>query len=609
MSGASASASASASAFASASASASRKDMSIGSNMTEISANFGDSTDFEIDVQHAHLFSKYMYRKYVEQEQCDTVLVVGTARFNVHKFIVMCNSDYLAERLEASPEEIVLDDWGDFRLDTVSKAIEYFYRGKLDLDPLGAIQLVEFSRTNIHCYKLEDYCVSFLESALNTENFLLIGNFAKHYSYFLLLEKTRAYTTKNYVDIIQGRAFLDIKADQLEELLQSNDLNVTTEEQVFIGLKLWVQKDWDNRKQHLNALFKFVRFRLLSKEFILNEVKPLCYNRVCCQQLWDLLEWNMSPKKRPRLSLQNVKPRKSTRGILIVGKRSAKLANEIQTIRGDFQKCLSFYDMNKFYNPFETVILRDQYLIMIGGLSKEMYSLDVATKDVTALPQMVHERKNFATAVVGDHVFISGGKNPCSNAATEDIDLQTSVHRYDVNTRNWAYLSHMSECRHLHDTVALDGVIYAIGGKTDKEVFLNSMETFNVARNRWTAAPPMAEKRARFAAVALGGYIYAIGGTCDIISNSNSNSTHDSVERYDPEAQTWTYVASLPEARFGHKAIVHDDKIVCVGGNHLSVLEYSPDRDSWTIIGSISTKRSDFNMLIAPMHLLTGFNV
>ncbi|XP_077289998.1 kelch-like protein 25 [Arctopsyche grandis] len=549
----------------------------------------------EIDVQHALLMLGRIYSFYKDNVFCNVDLVVGKIRFPVHKLIIASNSDYLTDRFDESSNEIVLENCDDFLPDTVKKVVEYFYKGKLDLDPHEAMDLIKLSKI-IHSQKLEDYCLSYLENALNTENFLLIGEFAKHYSYLRLIEKTNTYTIENYVDLIQGKAFLNVDADQLGELLQSHDLNVTTEEQVFLGLKLWVQKNWDNRKKHLDILFKFIRFPLLSKEFILNEVKPLCYNYVCWQQLWDLFEWHMIPKKKPCLSLPNAKNRKSTQAILIVGgDGSSEIANEIEICRGVFDKWVTFWNMNNVYNSFATVIF-DEKLIILGGIhdnkpTNKVYSLDFATKELTELRLMVVERHCSAAAVVNDQVFITGGSTQQCESSLKNVE------RYDFNTNSWTSVAPMLEGRCGHEIAVIDDEIYVIGGSSKRNGFLNTMEIFNIKNNKWTAAPPMAYERSQFSAVALGGYIYAFGGIND--------SHHNSVERFDLKARTWAVVASLPEGRYGHRAVAYNEKIVCVGGTCSTVLEYDPDTNAWTIIGSVSKSRSGFNMHLVPMHLLS----
>lgn len=73
----------------------------------------------------------------------------------------------------------------------------------------------------------------------------------------------------------------------------------------------------------------FIKF-----QFVLNEVKPLCYNYVCFKQLWDLFEWHINPKMRTCLPSLNSKNRKSTQAILIVGGMNSQ---KVSIVFDDFQ--------------------------------------------------------------------------------------------------------------------------------------------------------------------------------------------------------------------------------------------------------------------------------
>lgn len=65
---------------------------------------------------------------------------------------------------------------------------------------------------------------------------------------------------------MKHQEFLSLHADQLANLLKSDDLNVVTEENVFESLMTWVQHDSTNREQHLAILLKLIKLPLLSSE-------------------------------------------------------------------------------------------------------------------------------------------------------------------------------------------------------------------------------------------------------------------------------------------------------------------------------------------------------
>lgn len=112
----------------------------------------------------------------------------------------------------------------------------------------------------------------------------------------------------------------------------------------------------------------------------------------------------------------------------------------------------------------------------------------------------------------------------------------------------------------------------------------------------WSTVAPMPTARAELAAVSVGGKIYAIGG---MVGGSASNV----VEVYDPAANSWTTRAPLGTPRYGLAAVVgSDDRIYAIGGNYTSVSNpgasivaevYDPTANTWTALPSLPVGRSE----------------
>ncbi|XP_077295646.1 kelch-like protein 28 isoform X2 [Arctopsyche grandis] len=458
-----------------------------------------------------------------------------------------------------------------------------------------AVNIIKFSKM-IEARELEEYCLAYLEKIRDNKNYIFIEDFAKQYAYLQLLGQTKAYILDNYLQIIQEDEFLNMSCERLGELLQSEDLNVAREEQAFQGLKIWVQKNYESRKNHLDTLLKYIRLPLLPVQFILDEVKPLCYDSLrCCQMLLDTIEYHHNPEKRSRLSSLNAKPRKCCKQtILIIGGEHDRNSGKIEFYNADNDKWSTYYDINNKITLFEAVVMNNK-LITMGGLfdnksTNKVSCFDLVTKETTQLQSMQKERRYFAATVIDDQIFVIGGRNERNGA-------MDSVERYDLVTNTWTNMAHMLTPRCGHGITVIGKEIYAIGGCDNSNNKLNTMEIYNTQQDVWRAAPKMNEKRYYFAAVAMGNHIYAIGGHCGL-------SSLKSVERFDIKSQTWTSLASLPEPKFGHQAIAFNDKIICIGGHiSKSVLEFDPGTKKWTDLRSISELHSCFNLLLAPKYL------
>ncbi|KAM5251243.1 kelch domain-containing protein 7B-like [Hipposideros larvatus] len=122
----------------------------------------------------------------------------------------------------------------------------------------------------------------------------------------------------------------------------------------------------------------------------------------------------------------------------------------------------------------------------------------------------------------------------------------------------------------MHNYLFLAGGIRGSGAKA---VCSNEVFCYNPLTDTWSQVRPMLQARAQLKLVALDGMLYAVGGECLY-----------SMERYDPRTDTWTSRAPLPAGTFpvAHEAVACRGDIYVTGG-HLfyRLLRYSPMKDAW----------------------------
>lgn len=151
--------------------------------------------------------------------------------------------------------------------------------------------------------------------------------------------------------------------------------------------------------------------------------------------------------------------------------------------------------------------------------------------------------------------------------------------------------------------VAVGNKIYVIGGvqanirgepaapispDTPQHV-LGTVEEYDPASNRWTSRAPVPTPRNHFVAEAVDGKIYAIGGRIGAAHITVADDT-DVVEEYDPASDQWSYKGRAPMRSSGMVAAVHDGKIYVAGGEYQdwegakalwAVQAYDPHSDRW----------------------------
>jgi N-acetylneuraminic acid mutarotase len=208
-----------------------------------------------------------------------------------------------------------------------------------------------------------------------------------------------------------------------------------------------------------------------------------------------------------------------------------------------------------------------------------------ATNSWSSRDSLLTARSGLAVGVVNGIMYAVGGFSP---GVTETVEA------YDPATDSWTMKAPMLQPRYLPATAAVNGLLYVMGGfdnSSGSDIELATVEVYNPATDIWTSRAPMPTARHGLAAVAIDGIIYAIGGF-----NGSSLTT---VEAYNPSTNTWTAAPSLPEARSLVGAADLSNIIYAVGGRDSSfaitdrVEALAPSQDT-TITVTIDIKPGSF---------------
>jgi hypothetical protein len=84
------------------------------------------------------------------------------------------------------------------------------------------------------------------------------------------------------------------------------------------------------------------------------------------------------------------------------------------------------------------------------------------------------------------------------------------------------------------------------------------------AENTWTTKAPMHQARCGLGVIAIEGKVYAIGGTTS--ADSFIENVMGTTEQYDPTTDVWIYKASMPTQRAFFAITSYQNKIYCIGG-------------------------------------------
>jgi N-acetylneuraminic acid mutarotase len=132
----------------------------------------------------------------------------------------------------------------------------------------------------------------------------------------------------------------------------------------------------------------------------------------------------------------------------------------------------------------------------------------------------------------------------------------------------WIKLAPIPESSEESTFVAVGGKIYVIGGYPpgDNKAPKGLVQEYDTATDTWTKKKNMPLPAHQAAAAEYHGKIYLFGGGVQPVANGpNQFPTNNSWE-YDPSADSWKALASMPTARLAAVATVVDGKIYVIGG-------------------------------------------
>jgi N-acetylneuraminic acid mutarotase len=160
---------------------------------------------------------------------------------------------------------------------------------------------------------------------------------------------------------------------------------------------------------------------------------------------------------------------------------------------------------------------------------------------------------------------------------------------------SWTTLEPMPTARYGLRVAVVDGKIYAIEGYGSNG-FPNVNEEYDPTTDTWATKSPMATPRYNFGIAVYQDKIYVFGGWGKYIADIDIYGLTGTTEVYDPKTDTWETKASIPTPRENVCASVVGDKIYLIGGHYYARYIpyksarneiYDPETDTWTIGASM----------------------
>ncbi|CAN4117506.1 unnamed protein product [Withania somnifera] len=223
---------------------------------------------------------------------------------------------------------------------------------------------------------------------------------------------------------------------------------------------------------------------------------------------------------------------------------------------------------------------------------------------VTSIPSLLenHILKDFAMIVIGEDIYVIGGRQCYKDVQEIDIEVLPCVLKYNVGTNCWTKCAPLKTSRfNFACMVSKDGKIYVAGGQTtfDGAKGTSLAEVYDPVLDEWKQLPNMSTTRYKCAGLSWQGKFYVVGGfakreNTDINQLGPYTMERSSAEVYDPERDTWNYMARMWDLDVPPYQIVNVDGKLYSSGDCLNtwkghIESYDGKHNLWYIVdGSTS---------------------
>ena len=503
---------------------------------------------------------------------CDVILEVEDRQLTTHRCVLAANSQFFynmfSSGMKESNQKLVSLQSVSFQ--SMSLLLDYFYSREIVINDENVHELLNAS-SFLLVTPVKKACIEVLSGSLDSDKCFSIMQIAEQFGADELAKRAKDFIKVNFPVVVNNEEFVSISQEELVHFISSDDIQVEKEEEVYQCVLKWVKHE-ASRVAVLPELLKHLRQGSLPKGFLESELT-----------------------KEPQLVVADshaVLPSKKvdkTKGT----KRSKKAKSAKSAMEQQLRPSTEIHDI----------------LIGIGtGDCRKAFCYDMSKKEILLLRDYSEWQYDPQVAVVGRTLYLVGGQNfnyECVkrvNAACFDDVKKVLFSAGHKTAPEWKAKARCEEARLKASLVALDGLLYYIGGWNLPSRCTNTVECYVPEMNEWNYCAELNTARCMAGCVATEKHIFIIGGGTTL--RPQRASVLSSVEKYDPDEDSWSYVSALKEARSEPGCVYWNGKIYAIGGNidysgfqTASCEVYSPNTDEWTDIAKLPYPHCGFEKL------------
>ncbi|NWZ66769.1 NS1BP protein, partial [Acrocephalus arundinaceus] len=589
---------------------------------------------------------------------CDVRLQVCGHEMLAHRAVLACCSPYLFEifNTDSDCHGVSHVKFDDLNPEAVEVLLNYAYTAQLKADK-DLVKDVYSAAKKLKMERVKQVCGDYLLSKMDVQSCISYRNFASCMGDSRLLNKIDGYIQEHLVEISEQEEFLKLPRLKLEIMLEDN-VGLPSNGKLYTKVINWVQRSIWEKGGSLEDLMEEVQTLYYSADHKLLDGNLLDGQA----EVYGSDDHIQFVQKRPPRENDHKQISSSSSGSLSPNTTVQSPKHEWKIIASEKTSsntylCLAVLDgvlcvifLHGRNSPQSSPSSTPR---LLKSLSFELQPSDLIEKPMSP---MQYARSGLGTAELHGKLIAAGelgqGHRPggCAGASergASNLSLAGGYNReeclrtvecYDPEKDTWTFIAPMRTPRARLQMAVLMGQLYVVGGSNGHSDDLSCGEMYEPEIDDWTPVPELRTNRCnagqasaapglgggnsatscsltilssinrsvcperkavhslfagrhQSAVCELGGYLYIIGG-------AESWNCLNSVERYNPENNTWTLMAPMNVARRGAGVAVRDGKLFVAGGfdgtHAVNCVEmYDPARNEWKMMGSMTTPRSN----------------
>ena len=512
---------------------------------------------------------------------CDVILEVEGRKLATHRCVLAANSQFFYTMFRSGMKESnqTVLSLKSVSFQSTSLILDYFYTREIVINDENVLELLNAS-SFLLVTPVKNACIEVLSRRLGSDNCFSIMQIAEQFGADILAQRAKDFIKLNFSILANNEEFVSISQEELVHFISSDDIQVEKEEEVYQCVLKWVKHE-ASRVAVLPELLKHLRQGSLPKGFLESELT-----------------------KEPQLVVADshaVPPFK--KGKKTKKTKRSKKAKSAKSAKGqELRPSTELHDV----------------MIGIGtGDCRKTFCYDLNNKQVMALGDLSLFQFGPQVAVVGRTVYLVGGQTFTNgsvkrvNAACFDDAKKLKFSAGGKMGPEWKEKAPCEEARLKASLVVLGGLLYYIGGWNSNLPCgcSDAVECYNPDMNEWNSCAALNTSRCKSGCVVTKKHIFIIGGGTTF--GQQRDSMLSSVEKYDPEGNSWSCVSPLKEARSEPGCAYWSGKIYAIGGIDNSGVPtsscevYSPFTDEWEAIAQLPYPECGVNNVIIVRNQIT----